>query len=98
MEKFEWDPRKEIKNVGKHGIDFTTASTIWTGPVYERLDDRHDYGEDRYQAFGIVADRVLTVVFTWRGGTRRLISARRADRGEKELYEAEINRNRPAQN
>ena len=92
MGTFEWDPRKEVQNIIKHGIDFTTASTIWDGVVYERPDDRRDYGEDRFQAFGIVGNRILTVVFTWRGSTRRLISARRASRGEKGSFEAEIRR------
>ena len=90
MPDFEWDPEKEILNVQKHGIDFTTASRIWHGPVLERIDDRQGYGEVRYQAFGVAADRILTVILTWRGEVRRLISARRSNRREQRLYEAEV--------
>jgi hypothetical protein len=91
MVKFEWDLRKEARNVQKHGIDFTTAKLIWNGPVFERIDDRRHYGEIRFQAFGAIQNRILTVIFTWRGTTRRIISARRANHREKRLFfEAEI--------
>src|ERR1700722_19071948 len=92
MADFEWDPRKEAHNVAKHGIDFTTASTIWSGPVYAQPDNRQDYGEARLLAFGIAENRVLAVVFTWRGEARRIISARVAHRRERSLYEEEIAR------
>ncbi|MFZ3234710.1 MAG: BrnT family toxin [Stellaceae bacterium] len=94
MAAFEWDHDKNTRNIAKHGIDFTTASLIWRGPIYERVDDRRVYGETRLQAFGLVEDRVLTVVFTWRGAVRRLISARRANFREKTFFETEISRSR----
>ena len=90
MGDFEWDPEKELLNIEKHGIDFSAAKLIWDGPVFERIDHRHDYGEVRLQAFGVLDDRVLTVIFTWRQQIRRIISARRANFHEKRLYEAEI--------
>ena len=90
MRGFEWDPNKELENVRKHGIDFTTASLIWRGSVFERIDNRRDYGEKRFQAFGVFDNRILTVVFTWRSANRRLISARGANSREKRLYETEI--------
>jgi uncharacterized DUF497 family protein len=90
MSDFEWDPEKEVFNIQKHGIDFTTAKLIWSGPVFERLDDRHDYGEERFQAFGVAENRILTVIFTWRGATRRIISARRSSLCEKRLYQTTI--------
>jgi uncharacterized DUF497 family protein len=92
MDGFEWDLNKGVENVRKHGIDFTTASMIWRGSVFERLDNRRDYGEARYQAFGVVDHRILTVAFTWRSPNRRLISARKANSREKRLYETEISK------
>jgi uncharacterized DUF497 family protein len=56
MDRFEWDPEKAAQNVYKHGIDFTTASRVWGGLVFERVDNRQDYGEVRLQAFGLVGD------------------------------------------
>jgi uncharacterized DUF497 family protein len=90
MADFEWDPEKEALNIRKHGIDFTTAQLIWEGRVLERVDDRREYGEVRFQAFGVVDNRILTVIFTWRGETRRIISARRANLREKTLYDFAI--------
>ena len=66
MPQFEWDPDKEAQNARKHGIDFTTASRIWDAPVLAQIDNRREYGEIRFQAFGAIDNRVVTVVFTWR--------------------------------
>jgi uncharacterized protein len=87
---FEWDPEKESRNVKKHGLDFTTASEIWVGPVVEKIDDRHDYREIRIIATGVAGKHVLVVVYTWRGENRRIISARKAKSRERALYEQEI--------
>jgi uncharacterized DUF497 family protein len=54
MESFDWDPSKEQANIHKYGVDFTTASQIWDGWVFGRVDDRRDYGELRFLAFGEV--------------------------------------------
>ncbi|HYH19308.1 MAG TPA: BrnT family toxin [Azospirillum sp.] len=60
----EWHAEKERINIVKHGIDFETAAGIWEGPVVQRVDDRSDYGETRFLAFGEVDGRVLAVVYT----------------------------------
>jgi uncharacterized protein len=92
MAGFEWDPAKEARNIRDRRIDFTTASLIWQGRVYEKIDDRRDYGEVRVFALGKTDGHILAVVFTWRGENRRIISARRAKARERRLYEAEIRR------
>jgi uncharacterized DUF497 family protein len=48
MSDFIWDPEKEAQNLRKHHVDFTSASLIWVGPVFEKPDDRRDYGERRF--------------------------------------------------
>ena len=83
---FEWDARKNAVNLAKHGIDFAGASRMFEGPVLERLDDRKDYGETRIAAVGVVEGRELFVVYTMRGENRRIISARKANRHEREAY------------
>ncbi len=96
MADFEWDANKESQNVGEHGIDFTSAPLIWDGFVSEWPDNRRDYGEARFVAFGVVGDRILAVVYTPRGYARRIISARIAHRRERRLYAEEIaRRSRP---
>jgi hypothetical protein len=94
MDKVEWDPDKEKENIRKHKVTFTMASHIWEGVVFEQYDDRHDYGESRFQALGEVNGRLMVVVFTWRGTARRIISARKANPREKRHFEAEIHKRR----
>ncbi len=83
---FEWDEQKREGNLTKHGIDFALAGKIFDTSTVERLDDRDDYGETRYIAIGHTAKVFLVVVYTWRGDTRRIISAWRAGRDEEETY------------
>jgi uncharacterized DUF497 family protein len=83
---FEWDEDKRHENLRKHRIDFWDAATIWTGPVLEIQDRRFDYPEDRFIAYGILEGQVLAVIFTWRGGSRRIISARKTKHAERRAY------------
>ena len=84
--EFEWDENKNRSNIEKHGIGFLSAARIFDGPVYEARDTRKDYGEVRIKAIGKVNATVLCVVYTLRGQTRRMISARKARRDEKRAY------------
>ncbi|MBV9859621.1 MAG: BrnT family toxin [Alphaproteobacteria bacterium] len=90
MAAFEWDPNKDRENFAKHHVSFAAAASIWDGAVLERTDNRRDYGETRLVAFGETSGVVLSVVYTWRAGARRLISARKADRRERRAYEDEL--------
>lgn len=89
---FEWDGDKNAANVEKHGIDFTDAMRIFDGSTLERIDDRKAYGETRVAAVGVVENRELFVVYTTRGRTRRIISARKANRHERKAYREAINK------
>ena len=84
--EFEWDENKRQSNLSKHGIDFVDAAKIFNRPVLERVDNRYDYGETRIVALGEVNGVVLFVVYTWRGEIRRIISARRATKRERNKY------------
>lgn len=86
MDLFEFDPKKNRANLAKHGIDFATAARIWDGFVFEREDTRRDYGETRFLSLGVVEERVVFVVYTWRAQKRRLISARKANSDEQKIY------------
>lgn len=88
--QFEWDDRKEQRNIRIHGMNFTTASRVFydTNRV-EIYDDRHSGEEDRYIVFGNVGQisRTIAVMYTMRGpDTIRIISARVATREEQEDY------------
>jgi uncharacterized DUF497 family protein len=83
---FEWDAVKNTANLAKHGMDFRDAVRIFEGPVMEQTDRRRHYGEERIAAVGVVEGLELYVVYTIRSGKRRIISARRANRHEREAY------------
>ncbi len=51
------------------------------------VDRRWDYGEDRYRLLGAVEGRVFVVIYTMRGSTIHIISARKANRREVREYE-----------
>lgn len=90
MVPFEWDERKRAANLAKHGVDFELAKLIFEGPTLEGPDDRRNYGERRFGAFGMAKGIVLFVVYTWRGRRRRLISARKAGKHEQKIYAIRI--------
>jgi uncharacterized DUF497 family protein len=84
---FEWDEAKAAENYAKHRVSFEAAIEDFKDPfAIERLDDREDYGEDRYSILGMVDGRILYVGFTLRNGTIRIISARGAEPHERRQY------------
>ncbi len=84
---FEWDRRKATTNIRKHGVDLADAATVLHDEHALTIRDRHAT-EDRFLTIGMDAmGRILVVVFTWRGATARLISARKATRRERDQYE-----------
>ena len=84
---FEWDEAKRDANPVKHGVDFVDALEVFTDPLrIERIDKRREHREERCQVVGRVGEQVLFIVYTRRGGTRRVISARRASRDERRTY------------
>lgn len=87
---FAWNDTKNASNVLKHGVDFEDAIYIWSGRVVERPDHRQYAGEARFIAFGMVDERLLAVVYTWRGDTCRIISARKANKRERRAYDAAL--------
>jgi uncharacterized protein len=86
-EPFQWDEAKAAENYAKHGVSFETAIKVFRDPfAIERLDDREDYGEERFILIGTAEEAVVTVVYTERNGRFRIISARRATRHEQDDY------------
>ena len=87
--QFELDLKKSEANVKKHGISFHEASTIFGDPVSITFNDPdHSIGEHRLLTFGhSTTNRLLVVIHTERHGKTRIISARRATRRERKIYE-----------
>jgi uncharacterized DUF497 family protein len=87
---FEWDSAKALANRKKHGIDFADAVSALEDESALTMEDVGSYGERRWISVGMDGlGRLLVVVFTWRGDTVRLISARPATANERRAYEAE---------
>lgn len=87
---FEWDENKRLANARKHGIDFADAARIFEGEIIVIHDDRFDYGETRYVAFGLLNGRVIVVAYTERDEKIRLISARKGLKHEETCYFEQI--------
>lgn len=86
--QFEWDEAKNLENIRKHEIDFADVSEMFDSPMLIELDDRFDYGEDRWFDIGFLGNGIAAVVWTERqGNVIRIISARRANRYEKQRFE-----------
>lgn len=92
--EFEWDRGNLDKNYEKHGVTPNESEEIF---LDERLlvapDVRHGEREERFIAIGKTSSaKILFCVFTLRGQKIRVISARKANKKERSLYEAkEIN-------
>jgi len=87
--RIEWDQKKAISNLKKHGVSFEEAATALSDPVsVTGYDPDHSIYEERFITFGISKNgRLLTISHTEGKGIIRIISARKADKGEQELYE-----------
>jgi uncharacterized protein len=87
--RIEWDSKKAQSNLRKHKVSFEEAATAVSDPMAATgADPEHSATEDRYITFGVSArGRLLVVAHTEERDMIRIISARRASKGERKLYE-----------
>ena len=84
---FEWDQKKNVENLQKHGVDFETAQYAFLDSKRVIAKDlSHSSDEKRYYCFGKVKGGVLTVRFTYRNSRIRIIGAGFWRKG-KNIYE-----------
>lgn len=74
--EISFDEAKRQWTLRERDLDFADADKIFAGDYLEFIDDRHDYGEDRYIVYGELDGRAVAIVWTPRDGTRRIISMR----------------------
>ena len=89
---FEWDTKKEQSNQKKHQVPFEEAATLWTDPLaFIAPDPEHSIIEEERE--WIIGEsykgRLLVVVYTQKGETIRIISARPATKRERQQYAEE---------
>ena len=82
--KIDFDPAKDAANREKHGVSLSRAVDFEILAFLE--DDRKDYGEVRYRAWGLLDGQAHSLIFTERDGALRAISLRRAHKKEMDRY------------
>ena len=86
MDRFVWDEAKNADNIRERGFGFEIVYLLDWSTVAIEEDKRFDYGEARYFVVGRVDDRPYYVVIVPRGGTIRVLSARRMHEKEARRY------------
>jgi len=84
--EFEWDDKKDRANGRKHGISFSLALLVFSDENRKEQLDDGSLGEERWVTIGLIDGQEIVVVYTMRNGVTRLISAREADKYEREDY------------
>lgn len=83
---FEYDPHKSEANKAKHGIDFEDAKAFWRDENAVTIRVLVE-PEAPFARIAKLGSKAWTTIFTMRGDSVRIISSRRARRGEVRLYE-----------
>ncbi|NDV00943.1 BrnT family toxin [Pseudoroseicyclus tamaricis] len=85
---FEWDAAKSDATRAARGFGFEEVTAVFLDPGRVTFqDDRKDYGEVRWTAFGLIEGRLFAVTYTWRGEAVRIVSARKANARERKRYD-----------
>lgn len=89
-EGIEFDPVKAEQNLAKHQVSFAHAEQALRDPFALTIEDPDSIGEARFVTMGADSlGRILIVIHTQRALRRRIISARKAGRGERRTYHAQ---------
>ena len=91
--RYEWDEAKSRINFIKHGLSFEDAELVFSGPCVTFVDDRFDYGEERLITLGHLAGRLVVIAHAPRDEGTRIISMRKGNRREQEIYQKRLGAN-----
>jgi len=84
---FDWDEEKRQQNLRKHGVEFVDAASVLEDEDALTAPDDDSDEEDRFVTLGSdLLGRILVVIYTWRGDTIRIISARKSTPRERKQY------------
>ena len=84
--RFEWDERKWLSNLEKHGLDFLDVIEVFEAP-HVVASSTYNGREERFLATGVLRGRHVTIVYAIRSKAIRVISFRRARHEERRAYE-----------
>jgi uncharacterized protein len=88
--RYEWDEAKNRSNFAKNGLRFEDAELVLPGPCVTFVDDRFDYGEERLLTLGLLAGRLVVIALAPRDDGTRIISMRKGNRREQEIYQKRL--------
>jgi len=91
--EFEFDSEKSAANLKKHGLSLEQARALWEVPAV--IVKARTVGEERFMIIGRLGNKLYSCIYTMRGETARLISARRSHRKEERLYHEVIQKGHP---
>ena len=84
--RFTWHENKRRANLAKHRLDFADAAKVFDGPMVLFEEQRFDYGEQRMIGIGLLSALVVMVVHVESDQTIHIISMRKADSDETNLF------------
>jgi uncharacterized DUF497 family protein len=91
MVKFEWNENKNKTNIARRGLDFNDAAQMFNSLLVIEIDNRINYGEDRYERLGVVNSRLMIVIYTRRApDIVRIISYRKANKREQTQFKKKV--------
>jgi uncharacterized DUF497 family protein len=88
--EISYDAEKRAWTLEQRGVDFEDSVHVFAGTTITIEDDRKDYGETRYQTFGLLHGRLVAVVWTPREEARHIISMRKANDRERRKFAAQL--------
>ncbi len=86
----EWDENKRRRNLIKHRIDFAAVEKVLSGPTVTVMDERYAYHEPRALTFGLLERVVVAIAHIETDDVFRVISIRKANKNEQEIYFTQI--------
>lgn len=91
--EFDYDSGKSAANLRKRGLSLDQARKLWEVPAVGVK--ARTVGEERLMIVGRLGESWYSCIYTMRGETIRLISARRSHREEVQLYREIVEKSHP---
>ena len=91
----EYDSDKREKTLSDRGLDFCDAPIVWSGQHFTKIDNRVDYGEERFITVDFIANTLVIIAWTPRSEglnqpVRRIISMRKCNEREQTSYQQQL--------
>ncbi|NDE89919.1 MAG: BrnT family toxin [Alphaproteobacteria bacterium] len=90
MKKISFDPKKRELTLLDRKLDFADCNIVFHSRHLSWIDNRRDYGEERFITVGFLNERMVVVAWTWRNKTRHIISLRKANEREKKKFKNQM--------